>query len=976
MKRFALILIGLGLLVFANPALPESPNLLVNGDFEKGANAGGVGKNWIRFSTTGYEVTYATVSDEAHGGALAQEIMAPQPGSTDQYAGIYQDVATVPDIEYTVRAWNRTHFPGGHAYDHIARLGIDLTGGTDFQAASVDWYEFDSAKNTWHLLEIRVTATGSSLTIFLQSWRKWTSGGYCLTWFDDLEVQSVPAPVNHAPTALVAADPVSGEVPLTVTFDGSGSSDPDGDALNYSWDFGDGTQDSGVTLTHTYPSEGTYVASLTVDDGRGASDTDTVIVIVEPEVLPPVTDWPYPWIARGSKLGIHSIVAGESPNFARDLAAQGLNFAVVKAVDDLSWLKEIKQISPETITIGRLTSRWEGCPNVEDPTTDLDWLADHIMDVIAEKLALEPDLRDAIDYWEAVNEPDPPGTFGYRRLGELMIKLMQRADAAGIKLAIFSLNAGTPEWDEMIQMVNSGAFERARESGHILALHEGVFGTDQAIDYLWGARIPGSPAVEGAGALCFRYRYLYHLLEQRNAVIPLVVSEFYAGGGYSQDGTSPEEVRDRMAWYDAEAAKDYFFLSFLPFTLGPVGGWHRQDYTWAYPRLLEYMAQVGNRENAAPPVDDDDDDAADNLVFNGDFENGLNQWTPWIQRGTLNPTVASGQLHMQSGNHNGGLYQQFNTGGAGTQISIRGDWASEPTAAHTQWAEVLIINGARLPADGEDINDSQSDVMLIYKNDTWATTGGWSGEMPQTAPVANLGAFVAADDVATIILKSGNVGGTHTGTRFDNILVEATSTVSPQVVLEEYFDTMEDWYDQGVQQVRHGWSFWNATGHNPLGNPHYDEPWNDWQTPEAIFRWDAFLPPDEHDILLNERGFAYKIFAGYKAWHMRLASPQLSLDPGIYRLSLKYYCDAYVDYDGRKIPPSDPLAFEAKLNLGEQEGLWVPADFLTDNVVYAEFEVEDGRYDVSFELRCRWAIRNNGAFVKWFVLEKLVDTGP
>jgi hypothetical protein len=195
-------------------------------------------------------------------------------------------------------------------------------------------------------------------------------------------------------------------------------------------------------------------------------------------------------------------------------------------------------------------------------------------------------------------------------------------------------------------------------------------------------------------------------------------------------------------------------------------------------------------------------------------------------------------------------------------------------------------------------------------------------------------------------------------------------------VLEEYFDTMHDWYDQGVQQVRNGWSLWYASGHNPLGNPSYNEPWNDWQTPEAIFRWDAFLPPEEHDLLLNDRGFAYKIFAGYKAWHIRLSSPILSLPAGRYRLSLKYYCDAYAQYDGRKIPPLDPLVFEAKLNLGEYQGRWEPADFLSDNIVHAEFEIEDGHYDVSFELRNRWAIRNGGAFVKWFVLEKLVDAGP
>jgi len=85
---------------------------------------------------------------------------------------------------------------------------------------------------------------------------------------------------------------------------------------------------------------------------------------------------------------------------------KGLHFPVVKAVDDLSWLKEIKRISSETITIARMTHQWEGCGAVDDPDTDLDRMADGIIGVIADKLAVEPDLREAADYWEAVNEPD------------------------------------------------------------------------------------------------------------------------------------------------------------------------------------------------------------------------------------------------------------------------------------------------------------------------------------------------------------------------------------------------------------------------------------------------------------------------------------------------------------------------------------------------------------------------------------------
>ena len=56
-------------------------------------------------------------------------------------------------------------------------------------------------------------------------------------------------------------------------FDGSGSSDPNHDALTYSWDFGDGTRGSGVTATHVYGTAGAYEVTLTVSDGSAEVDT-------------------------------------------------------------------------------------------------------------------------------------------------------------------------------------------------------------------------------------------------------------------------------------------------------------------------------------------------------------------------------------------------------------------------------------------------------------------------------------------------------------------------------------------------------------------------------------------------------------------------------------------------------------------------------------------------------------------------------
>ena len=49
---------------------------------------------------------------------------------------------------------------------------------------------------------------------------------------------------NHAPTADATGTPTSGPLPLQVNFDGTGSTDPDGDALTYAWDLdGDGAFD-------------------------------------------------------------------------------------------------------------------------------------------------------------------------------------------------------------------------------------------------------------------------------------------------------------------------------------------------------------------------------------------------------------------------------------------------------------------------------------------------------------------------------------------------------------------------------------------------------------------------------------------------------------------------------------------------------------------------------------------------------------
>ncbi|WP_182022453.1 PKD domain-containing protein [Haloquadratum walsbyi] len=87
---------------------------------------------------------------------------------------------------------------------------------------------------------------------------------------------------NTKPSAEVTASPPSGEAPLTVEFDGSGSSDPDGTIESYEWEIDGPTPGGrGETITRRFQTQGEYTATLTVTDDDGLTDTADVTVTVE-----------------------------------------------------------------------------------------------------------------------------------------------------------------------------------------------------------------------------------------------------------------------------------------------------------------------------------------------------------------------------------------------------------------------------------------------------------------------------------------------------------------------------------------------------------------------------------------------------------------------------------------------------------------------------------------------------------------------
>ncbi|MBI2418640.1 MAG: PKD domain-containing protein [Ignavibacteriales bacterium] len=138
----------------------------------------------------------------------------------------------------------------------------------------------DAGKDVW-------IAPGQSYTFD-------ASGSRTLIITDDAGVANSSATdqmvtmVNIAPIAKAGSSRIvaPGE---TVYFDGKQSSDADGGITKYTWSFGDGSNSTGINVSHVYDKPGTYKVQLLVEDNsetgtRSAKDEITITVNKQPTV--------------------------------------------------------------------------------------------------------------------------------------------------------------------------------------------------------------------------------------------------------------------------------------------------------------------------------------------------------------------------------------------------------------------------------------------------------------------------------------------------------------------------------------------------------------------------------------------------------------------------------------------------------------------------------------------------------------------
>jgi type II secretory pathway pseudopilin PulG len=226
------------------------------------------------------QITQTRTSDRSRGHQLAMDLMA------EILTQAYADSDAVPlfGLESGESSTTRAAFDDVDDYHNWTACPPQDKGGTDLaefagwaRTVQVEWArpadlsQTSTAATGVKRITVTVTRAGRPVAIIVayrtNAWKT-----------------SIPDPGgvtdNHPPTASAKASASWIFAGGSVAFSATDSSDPDGDALSYAWNLGDGTTSNAASVTHYYGYSGTYTITLTVSDGCGGIDVTSLTVKV------------------------------------------------------------------------------------------------------------------------------------------------------------------------------------------------------------------------------------------------------------------------------------------------------------------------------------------------------------------------------------------------------------------------------------------------------------------------------------------------------------------------------------------------------------------------------------------------------------------------------------------------------------------------------------------------------------------------
>ncbi len=324
-----------------------------------------------------------------------------------------------------------------------------------------------------------------------------------------------------------------------------------------------------------------------------------------PPPTPTPTASPFP-PGPQTKLGV--FVSRNDPRVF-DLLRTG-NVAIVKTLEyDPNFVADMKKISPQTLVIARLNMPQVNLAEFNNPKGDAAAFAQQVISIMA-----DPRRMDAIDGWEAINEPVAADAEQMGRLADFEAERTRLLGEKGIRSVVGNFATGHP--DLPLWPAFRPALEAAKQYKGYLGLHEYSaptmqHGTPQEL-LNWG----NDPGQEGW--LTLRYRKAYReYLKPNKLEVPILLTEVGIDGqvtdrpgppglGWSDFGEfwdelgmgsdAPGNYMEQLAWYDAQLQQDDYLLGAAIYAAAASPGWETFEILGGVePFLQQYLSMHPQR---------------------------------------------------------------------------------------------------------------------------------------------------------------------------------------------------------------------------------------------------------------------------------------------------------------------------------------------------------------------------------------------